>query len=104
MQGGARGKGRPRGKARGRDDGLREAALTAILQGVAGGRDIGLGPFHALSKLLYSKRHDPSDAVRALAALAVTGRGFHSSPHGQVVPSTWGSEEHMCKGMSSWMR
>lgn len=62
---GGRRKGRPRAKAKAKGGGAGEAALGALLQAAVSGRDVGLGPFHALGKLLYNKRLDPSDAVRA---------------------------------------
>lgn len=62
---GGRRKGRPRAKAKAKGGGAGEAAFGALLQAAVSGRDVGLGPFHALGKLLYNKRLDPSDAVRA---------------------------------------
>ena len=65
---GARGKGRQRGKAKAKGN-AREAAFTALLCVADGGRDIGLGPFHALGKLLYNKRLAPGSGVRALTSI-----------------------------------
>ena len=70
---GGRRQGRPRAKAKARGGGAGEAAFGARLQAAVGGRDVGLGPFHALGKLLYNKRLDPSDAVRACSPQFVFG-------------------------------
>ncbi|KAK9832070.1 hypothetical protein WJX81_003996 [Elliptochloris bilobata] len=66
---GARGKSRSRGKAKA-EGSAGEAAFTALLRVADGGRDIGLGPFHALGKLLYNKRLDPEGAHAEPAAPA----------------------------------
>ena len=59
-----RGKGRQQGKAKAKGN-AREAAFAALLRVADGGRDIGLGPFHALGKLLYNKRLVSGDGVCA---------------------------------------
>jgi len=67
-QAAARGKRAPRSRAKAKAvGGAGEAALGARLQAAVGGRDVGLGPFHALGKLLYNKRLAAGDVVRTRA-------------------------------------
>jgi len=72
----ARGKRAPGSRAKAKGvGGVGEAALGARLQAAVGGRDVGLGPFHALGKLLYNKRLAAGDAVRTWPVARACSRG-----------------------------